>query len=110
MDMIANPVLFGSGLAAVLLGLWLFMRSGRSVVDDARDAAWNTVKSRDLKAVRDQLEGTVSEIAGDGSLSGSAKSIAGMAAREAATRIKRMLGLILILGGLLLAALGALWR
>lgn len=75
MDMIASPALFGAGVLSVLVGLWVYLRSGRSVVDAAQDAAWDVVKSRDVGAVRKHADAALSEIGGDGSVGGGVKSI-----------------------------------
>jgi hypothetical protein len=105
-DMIANPVWFGVGCLAALIGLWLYLRAGRGMVN----AAWDAVKSRDIGKLGEHVGGTIKEFSADTSLSGGAKKLAGLAAREAAAHIKRMLGLVFIVGGLALAALGAFWR
>ena len=74
------------------------------------DATWQSVKNRDTGALRQHLEGTLSDIASEQSNTARAKKIAGMAAREAVSRVLRLAGIISILGGLVLAALGIFWR
>ena len=107
MDITANPVLLMIGLAFLAAG-FLFLRraKGQSFVD----AAWESVKHRDTGALRQHLEGTLSGIASEQSNTARAKKIAGMAAREAMARVLRVVGIISILGGLALAALGIFWR
>ena len=111
MNLIANPVLLTIGLALLVVG-YLFLRraKGQSLVDATTDATWESVKKRDIGALRKHLEGTLSDIASEQSSTGRAKKIAGMTAREAMSRVLRVAGIIFILGGLVLAALGISWR
>ncbi len=111
MDLIANPYLLTLGLAFLAAG-YIFLRraKGQSLVDAVTDATWQSVKNRDTGALRQHLEGTLSDIASEQSNTARAKKIAGMAAREAMSRVLRMAGIISILGGLVLAALGIFWR
>ncbi len=116
MDLIPNPVLLTPvlltiGLAFLAAG-FLFLRRAKSqsIVDAVTDAAWESVKNRDTGALRQHLEGTLSDIASEQSNTARAKKIAGMAAREAVSRVLRLAGIISILGGLALAALGLVWR
>ena len=111
MDITANPVLLMIGLAFLAAG-FLFLRRAKSqsIVDAATDAAWESVKHRDTGALRQHLEGTLSSIASEQSNTARAKKIAGMAAREAMARVLRVAGIISVLGGLGLVALGTFWR
>lgn len=111
MDLIANPILLLIGLAFVAAG-YLFLRraKGQSLVEATTDATWESVKNRDMGALRQHLEGTLSDIASEQSNTARAKKLAGMAAREAMARVLRVAGIISILGGLALAALGLFWR
>lgn len=106
-----TPVLLTTGLAFLAAG-FLFLRRAKcqSIVDASKDAAWESIKNRDTGALRQHLEGTLSDIASEHSNTARAKKIAGMAAREAVSRVLRLAGIISILGGLVLAALGIFWR
>ena len=111
MDLIASPVLLTIGLVLLAAGYLSLRRArGHSLVDAATDAAWESVKNRDAAALRQHLEGTLSDIASEQSNAARAKKIAGMAAREAMSRVLRAAGVISMLGGLALAALGLFWR
>ena len=111
MDLIANPILLLIGLAFLAAG-YLFLRraKGQSLVDAVTDATWESVRTRDTGALRQHLEGTLSDIASEQSNTARAKKIAGMAAREAMSRVLRAAGFISILGGIVLTALGIFWR
>lgn len=111
MDIAANPVLVGVGLALLIAGWFLYRRGGRhSLADAVTDAAWDSVKARDMGALRKQVEGTLADVASDGSVTGGAKKLAGLAAREAYARFLKVAGGLSMLGGLVLAALGLFWR
>lgn len=111
MDLIANPALFMMGLAFLAAG-YLFLRraKGQSLVDATTDATWESVKNRDMAALRQHLEGTLSDIASEQTNTARAKKLAGLAAREAMSRVMRAAGIISILGGFALTALGIFWR
>ena len=111
MDLIANPILLLIGLAFLAAG-YLFRRraKGQSLVEATTDATWESVKNRDMGALRQHLEGTLSDITSEQSNTARAKKLAGMAAREAMSRVLHVAGIISILGGLVLAALGLFWR
>ena len=110
MDLIANPVLLTIGLGFLAAG-YLFLRraKGQSLVDATTDATWESVKKRDIGALRQHLEGTISDIASEQSNTVRAKKLARLAAREAMSRVLRVAGIVSILGGLALAALGIFW-
>ena len=111
MDMIASPVLLMIGLAFLAAGYFFLSRAKRqSMVDATTDATWASVKNRDIGALRQHLEGQLSDIASEQSNAGRAKKLAGLAAREVMSRVMRTGGIIAILGGLLLVALGIFWR
>ncbi len=111
MDLIANPVLLTIGLGFLVAG-YVFLRraTGQSLLDATTDATWESVKNRDMGALRQHLEGTISDIASEQSNTARAKKIAGLAAREAMSRVMRVAGIVSFLGGLLLAALGLFWK
>jgi hypothetical protein len=110
MDMIANPLLLTIGLFFLVCGYLLLRRAkGQSLVDATTDATWEFIKKRDMGALRQHLEGTLSDITLEQSNTARAKKLAGMAAREAMSRVLRVAGIISVLGGLVLAALGSFW-
>lgn len=111
MDLIANPLLLMIGLAFLAVGLFLLRRAkSQSIVDATKDAAWESLKNREAAPFRRHIESTASDIVSEASNTAIAKRVAGMAAREAMARVLRVAGIISILGGLALAALGSFWR
>jgi hypothetical protein len=80
------------------------------LVEDATSAAFDAVRKRDLGAVRQQVEGAMAGVSGDDAITTGAEGLAGLAAREAMVRVKRMVAMVFILGGLVVAALGAFLR
>lgn len=111
MPTVHRPGLLVAGLLALVLGYLLRRWSARHDLAGAvTGAAWQAVKKRDVSAIANEVKGKVDTIAAAGSRYGQAKAAGGMVARHFMAQAAGVAGLIAILGGLVLAALGVLWR
>jgi len=111
MPTIHRPILLIAGLAAMVIGFLLRRWSSRHDLTGAvTGAAWDAVKKRDISAVTTEVKGKIDTIAGAGSRYDQAKAAGGMVARHAMAKVAGAAGLIAMLGGLVLAALGVWWR
>ncbi len=111
MPSIANPTLLAIGIAIFILGILLRRWSSRhSLTDQLTDAAWEAVKARDSGVIGREVRGKLDEINRSGSNFGKAKAVAGYGFRHAVAQVVGIAGLVALLGGLVLSALGVLWK
>jgi hypothetical protein len=111
MPQIANPTLLLAGLAVFVIGLLLRRWASRhSLTDQLTDAAWEAVKARDAGVIGREIKGRIDDINRAGSHLGRAKAAAGYGVRHVVAQIVSIAGLVAILGGLVLGALGVMWK
>lgn len=110
MSLGGNLWMLGAGLVLIVLGILCRRWASRnSLMDKTTGAVWDAVKARDTGAVRQHIEGTLSEIANEAGTVGKARKAAGMAVREAAARTFSLIGALALAAGLILVALAFAW-
>jgi len=112
---IANPWMLGIGVVALVLGYILRSWSSKhNLVDVATDAAlsaaWTTIRTRQAPGVPDEITDRLKNITSQPTHVAKAGKVAGIAARHVAATAVGVVGLVLMLGGLVLAALGLFWH
>lgn len=111
MPQIASPTLLAIGVALLVLGVLLRRWSSRhSLTDQLTDAAWEAVKARDAGVIGREIQGKLDDINRKGSTLGKAGAAAGYGVRHVVAQVVGMAGLLALLAGLALSALGIFWR
>jgi hypothetical protein len=110
---IHNPILFGIGIAVLLVGIWMWRWAGRHTVNlagAALSSAVATARSGKMPSVPDDLKGHFDKVVGAGSNTERAKVVSGTVARHFMAKVAGMAGMIGILAGMALAAAGMFWK
>jgi hypothetical protein len=114
MPAIASPRLLIAGLIALVVG-WLFRgwASRNSLtslgVDAAKSAAFNSIKSGQVPSVPNELTDKFNELKNASNVD-RAKKVAGYGIRHFIASFVGIAGLVLILAGLVMGALGIFWK
>ena len=100
-----------AGGIAVLVGILIKRWAGRYDLKDAPiDSAWTLARGKRTAESPTAIEGKLSEIASQPTLTGKATKTATMAAGHVVAQIAQTVALILMLAGVLLAGGGYFWR
>ena len=112
--MIASPTLFILGLVSLLIGfLMMNWASNRNLKDVAVGAAlgvgWTLLWKRQRPDVPEELTTRVDEVRAQDTHLGKAKVVTGYAVKHVVAQVVGIVGLIVMLLGALLVALGVFW-
>lgn len=108
---IASPTLLVIGLVLLVVGYLLTSWASRhSLTDQLKDSAWKAAISRDAGVIGRDIQGKVDEIRRPGTYYGGAKVAAGMGIRHVVAQFAGIGGIVAILIGLVVSALGIFWH
>lgn len=108
---IDDPSWLIAGLVVCALGVWLIRWAARNnMASEIKDAAVSATLSALAKRGRpdlpDNVKARMSELNAAGGVTGKAKTVAGYAVRNSLSQVFGVLGFILLMAGLLVAAIG----
>lgn len=110
---IHNPIVFGIGIAALIVGFLLWRWAGRNSVNlkgAALNSALATARSGKMPAMPDELKGHLDKVVGAGSHTERAKVVGGTVARHFMAKVVGLAGLVGVLAGLAMIAAGVFWK
>jgi hypothetical protein len=110
---IHNPILFGIGLAVLVVGFWMWRWAGRNSVNIAGAAlstAVTSARSGKMPSIPADLQGHLDKVVGASSHAERAKVVGGTVARHFMAKAVGMAGMIGVLAGLAMAAAGVFWK
>ena len=110
---IQNPIVFGIGIAALIVGFMMWRWAGRNRVNlkgAVLSSAMATARSGKMPGVPDELKGHLDKVAGAGSHTARAKVVGGTVARHFMAKVVGLAGLMGVLAGLAMIAAGVFWK